>query len=245
MMNRMIKMLLLFVCCALSATGYAQQGTMADLMRVTAKLRALKTYSYQTETNARFPNGKTDRMKTEVYMDGPQKRLCYKTNLQVLLLTPKWAFKADHRNKTASVFDVVKYNAKFKNALPELEEVFKSNLAANYLDSLVMKKAKLTSAKRTGTVMTYKLGFPDGFYIREMIIAYDEQKELPEEIRIVSSYDKNGKASEEKGTSYETVCKGYSKTVPEKVFDMGQYFRIMGNKAQLQQYKNYKLSAIL
>lgn len=244
MSNRMIKILLLCLCCTAAWQSRGQQGSINDLMRITAKLKAIKTYSYQTETNARFPNGKTDQMKTEVYVDGPNKRLCYKTNFQVLLLTQKWAFKADHRNKNASVFDVIKYNAKFKNALPELDEVFRSNLAANYLDSLVVKKAKLQSAKRSGSVVTYKLGFPPDFYIKEMLIAYDESRELPEYIRIVSSYDRGGKGA---GTdsAIETICKGYSKTVPEKVFDTNQYFRVTGTKVQLQQYKNYKLSAIL
>ena len=244
-MKNTVRFILLILCCSVLTTGYCQDATLADLMQVTAKLRVLKTYSYQTETEARFPNGKTDRMKTEVYMDGPGKRLCYKTNQQVLLLTGKWAFKADHRNKRASVFDVVKYNARFKEALPELDEIFRSNLAANYLDSLVMKKAKLQSAKRSGAVVTYKLGFPPDFYIKEMTIAYNKERELPEQIRIVSFYADGRAAKPGSGTTYETVCKGYSKTVPEAVFDTQQYFRMAGAKVQLQQFKNYKLSAIL
>ena len=237
--------LLGLLCCVLQGKTWAQDATMADLRVAVAQMKALKTYSYETTTNATFPNGKKDQMVTTVYMDGLGKRLCYKTNVQVLLLTNQWAYKADHRSKNVSVFNVVKYNDKYKKALPELETVFKSSLAATFMDSVVLRSGKLVSARRKGDVMTYTLHFPKDFSIEEIVIAYDNARKLPESVRIKTFQAGDLEGRREKGMYMETISKGYTATVPEAVFNVQQYFKEQGGKVALTQFKNYKVSSIL
>jgi outer membrane lipoprotein-sorting protein len=220
----------------------AQDATMADLRAVVAKLKSLRDYSYETVSNATFPNGQKDKKVTTMYMDGTHKRLCYKNNFQILLLTDKWAYRADHRSKNISIFDVVKYNDKYKKALPELEAVFKSNLAATFMDSVLLNTGKLTSAKKKGNQVTFNVGFPESFYVKEMVIVYDYTKQLPEMIRIKSFY---GEGNKGKGTSMEMICNKYAASVPESIFDTRQYFLVAHGKAVPVQYKNYKVSSIL
>lgn len=240
------KMLFLgWLCCVLQGTVWAQDATMADFRAVVAQMKALKTYSYETTTNAVFPNGKKDRMVTTVYMDGPGKRLCYKTNVQVLLLTNQWAYKADHRSKNVSVFNVVKYNDRYKKALPELDAVFKSSLAATFMDSVVLRSGKLVSAKKKGDMTTYTLHFPRDFGIEEIVIAYDNARKLPESVRIKTFQAGDLEGTRERGMHMETISRGYTTNVPEAVFNVQQYFKIQGGKVVLTQFKNYKVSSIL
>lgn len=218
---------------------------MADLKQVVARMKSLSTYSYQTENRAIFPNGQTDKNVTTVLMDGRRKRLCYKNNLQVLLLTDKWAYKADHRTKQVSVFNVVKYNDRYKKSLPELDAVFKSNLTATFLDSVLLRSGKLKSAKREGNLTTFKVGFSPDYYVEEMVIVYNHQRQLPESITIRSFYAGDQQRTRAKGTTYETISKNYSETITESDFDTGHYFKVNGTKVALAQYKNYKVSSIL
>ncbi len=250
-MMRVIKQALLgslllpVLLCLMPVPALAQDATMADLHAIAGQMKALKTYSYETTTNAVFPNGKKDQKVTTVYMDGGRKRLSYKTNVETLLLTDRWAYKADHRHKTVSVFNVVKYNDKYKKALPELETVFKNNLAATFLDSVVLRSGKLVAAKKNGAMTTFRLRFPEDFSIEEMTIVYDNNRKLPESIHIKSFYAGDLSGARDKGTRIETVSKGYTLSVPETVFNTEQYFRIQNGKVVLSQFKNYKVSSIL
>jgi len=231
---------LFVLCCWLSFSAAAQDK--AAFNKVITRLKALRNYSYQTETNAVFPNGKKEKMKTEVCMDAAHRRLYYKTGSQVLLLTDKWAYKADHSNKKVSVFDVVRYNKKYKKEMPELQEVFKNGLMAVFLDSVLLKSGTLRSAKQEGSRTTYVLSFPEDALLQEMTLVYDDKQDLPERIKVRSFY-REGQGK--KGTSIETVSSGYSLQVPEDVFHTDRYFRVEGGKVQLQQYKNYTISSIL
>ncbi len=231
--------------CFLPGRIWAQDATMADLRTAVVQMKALKTYSYETTTNAVFPGGKKDQTVTNVYMDGPGKRLCYKTKVQVLLLTSQWAYKADHRSKNVSVFNVVKYNDKYKKALPELESVFKNNLAAAFMDSVVLRSCKLVAAKKKGETVTYTLHFPKDHSIEEMVIVYDYARKLPDLIRIKTFQAGDLAGTRERGMHMETISKGYTSNVPESIFNVQQYFSVKGGKVALTQFKNYKVSSIL
>lgn len=241
---RSLYLFLLFSLCLAVAT-HAQGGnpTMADLKNISAKVKALDSYSYETITDAVFPNGKKDQMITTVYMDRSHKRLSYKTNTEVVLLTGKWAYQANHRNKTVGVFDVVRYKNKNKNQT--LDAVFKNNIAATFMDSVVLHSGKLVSAKRSGDLVTFKLTFPAGLTLEEMVIVYNTAKALPQQITTRSFFAADDSGNSTHGTRIETISKNYTATVPESVFDPGQYFRVQSGKVLLSQFKNYKVTSQL
>ncbi|WP_157977299.1 hypothetical protein [Taibaiella helva] len=223
----------------------AQDATMSDLRAVVNQLKTLTSYSYQSVTNATFPNGQKDRSETHVYMDGAGKRLCYTTEKQVLLLTSQWAYRADHRQKTVSVFDVVRYKDKYRQAMPELEAVFKANLAAVFMDSVLVRHGKLVSAKKKGSQTTFVIGFPSGYSVEEMVIVYDHSRRLPESIRTRTFYPGDATNNRAKGTTIETVSSHYTAGVPETVFDTKQYFSIQKGKVILSRYPQYKIASVL
>jgi outer membrane lipoprotein-sorting protein len=249
MKNHNIRSIYLFLLLALypGMLSHAQDATpsMADLRSIAGKVKALNSYSYETVTNAVFANGKKDQMTTTVYMDRARKRLSYKTNTEVVLLTEKWAYQANHKKKTVGVFDVARYNEKNKKNLQQLDAVFKSNIAATFMDSIVLHSGKLVSAKRSGDLVTFTLKFPAGLTLQEMIITYNTAKQLPQQITTRSFFAADESGNNTKGTRVETMSRNYSASVPESTFDPGQYFRVQGGKVILSQFKNYKVSSIL
>jgi hypothetical protein len=240
---RKILIITILFCCGYLPAAMAQSLTMKDFALVAAKIKALKTYSYETETSATFPDGKKEKMNTTLYMDAPQKRLSYKTSFQTVILTGKWFYKVDHAEKYVSVFDVARYKAKYKNAQADLQEIFNTNLTSVFLDSVLLPTAKLVSGKKEGALLSFSFSFPKDSYIKEMILVYNSSKNLPEQIRI-RTFQPDG-YNKSRGTTLEMKCGRYTATIPETVFNMDQYFQVSGGKAVLKQYKNYKLSAIL
>lgn len=240
-----MRTLYLFLPFALSfvTSAHAQNLTMADLRSISATIKALNIYSYETVTNAIFPNGKKDQMTTTVYMDRTNKRLSYKTNTEIVLLTGKWAYQANHKHKTVGVFDVARYKA--KNKMQQLDAVFKNNIATTFMDSVVLHSGKLVSAKRSGDVTTFMLKFPPDLTLEEMVIVYNNRKQLVESIITRSFFEGDVTGTRSKGTQLETISKNYTTTVPASVFETGQYFSVKGGKVILAQFKNYKVSSIL
>jgi len=228
---------------ALPAPG--QDASMAEFRNIMNRLKSLKTYSYETETKAVFPDGKRQTKVNTLYMDAPNKRLCYYNNYLLVLLTPKWAFKADHVKKNASVFDVVKYNDRYKEALPEVETIFKSNLTSMFVDSVVLGAGTLLSAKKNGNRTTFTIGFPNGSPLKKMVMVYDYSSQLPESITMSAWYATGRSGGKATGVAMETTSRNYTLSVPEAVFDTRKYFSIRQGKAVLAQYKNYKLTSIL
>lgn len=224
---------------------FAQTPTMADLKEIVGKLKVLKTYSYETRTNVVFPDGTKETQTTSLYMDGPNKRLCYKNGDYLLLLTKQWAFKADHDSRNVSVFDVVKYNKRYKDALPEADVIFRTNIAAMFMDSVLVKEGKLSQAKRTGSKSTFTLSFQPDSYIKQVVIVYDHAKELPESVYVKTFFEGPTKNGKKTGTLMESTSAQYNASVPEATFDAGRYFTVRGGKPVLVQYKNYKVTAIL
>lgn len=224
----------------------AQEANMEGFKSCIAKLKTLNVYAYETETTAIFPDGTKDVMSTKLMMDVAQKRLFYKNDFQVMLVTSKWIYKADLLNEHIQVFNMGNpENKKYKKELPELDEIFKSG-ASSLIDTLIVKNAQLVSAKKVGNLTTYTLSFPKTYYIKELRFVYNHKKQLPESIFIKTfqseSKDKKGNSV---GTTYEALSKNYSNAIPESTFDTLPYFQIKGNKVVLNQYKNYKVSSIL
>lgn len=244
-MNILKYKLALLLCCLCFASVRAQDAGKQELKAVVARIKELRTYSYETLSKGSFPGGKQQERLSHVYMDGPGKKLCYSNEQILLLLTPKWAYKVDHYNKHVSIFDVNRYNKKNGEALPELESVFRSNLTATFLDSVLLPVGKLISAKKKGSLTTFTVKFPAGYAVEEMVIVYNYASQLPESVTSKSFYPGDQKNTRNKGTEIVMISRKYSLEVPAAVFNTDQYFSVRNGKPILARYKNYKVSSIL
>lgn len=242
---RRIQAIVIILLCASCAV--AQNPGMAGLKTALARFKAFQTYGFESEMNAVFPDGSKDRMKMVLYMDKPGKRVYYSNDGQTMLVTEKWAFQADHKNHKASVFNVAKYNEKYKAYLPEVQQLFSEDLTSLYIDSFLLKQGRLKTSKRVANLSTYELDFPANNAIKELVIVVDEATGMPETIRMKTFQPApEGRYNKSKGgTTVETICRNYRKTIPDSAFDPMKYFQVRAGKAYLLQYKNYKLTSIL
>lgn len=220
------------------ADVFAQGGAITELKPVFEKLKSLKSYSYESQTTALFPNGQKDQQHAKVYMDRLNKKLSYKTEQQLVVLNASWLFQADHEHHTASVFNVSKYDNKHKDVLPQIESIFQYDMASMFMDSVLTKYGKLLSTTQSNNLVTYKVGFRDpGAALKEMNIVYNTVTQLPEQI----SFKMESPMQGGKKVKMEIVCKNYNTQVPASVFDEKQYFNLVKGKPVLVQFKNYKL----
>lgn len=231
----------------LPAGAYAQNDKpdQSDLLAALARLKSLSVYQYETETKALFPNGQKDEIHAQLYVDRPREQICYRTNKQLLVMNKKWIYKADFSNEMVNIFSNTQYE-KYKAYLPDRDELFSGKLLWGFIDSAILKRARLLDSERKGDLLTFKLEFPDDFYIQSFVLEYDESKGLPRLIKIRALYSEgsswDGNTSK---TIYETTSKNYQLKVPDSVFDTDRLFKVTGGKIHLLQYKNYKVSSIL
>jgi outer membrane lipoprotein-sorting protein len=222
--------------------AFAQNGSVNELKPVFEKLKAIKSYSYETQTTALFPNGQKDVQHTRISMDRLNKKLTYKSEQQMIMLNQRWLFKADHENKTASVFDVSKYDKKNKNVLPQIESIFQYDMASLFMDSVISKYGTLVSAIKANTLTTYKIAFKnEGAALKEMILVYNSATQMPESI----SFKMENQMQNGKKVKMDIICKNYSAVVPQSLFDEQQYFHMVKGKPVLVQFKSYKLYSVL
>jgi len=217
-----------------------------ELQSVLQKLKSIRTYSYETEAKAVFPDGKRDRKLTRVYLDAANRQLQYVDDYQVVLLNKDWMFKADHRSKQASIFNVRSYDKKNQGLLPSLGSVFEQHTMARFLDSVVLKEGKLAPVKKKGDLTTYRITFPESTYLQWIEIVFNEKKQLPELIKTMSRFTEGrGNNGQVLVTTLETISRNYTTIIDPKVFDEQQFFRKNGDKIALNQFKTYKVSTIL
>jgi len=218
---------------------------MARFLAVFRQMQDLPAYQYETETDATYPDGQKDKLETRLCVNRKAKKLFYSTNSALLIIDDQWIYSADLFNKGVSILNKRKYY-EYKDQLPDVNAFFNGGLIKGLADSTMFKNAVVRKIDRNGDLLTFRLGFPKGFYIQAFTMVYDTRTALPQMIRFRVKYVQGRKADgTEQATVYETVCKNYTKAVPDKTFDTGRYFRVAGGKVQLLQFKNYEVSSVL
>lgn len=223
----------------------ARRDDMAEFLSVFRELQALPAYQYETETDARYPNGQKDKLETRLCVNRKEKKLFYQTSSQVLVINNDWIYSADLFHQTVSILRKSKY-PEYRKQLPGFNDLFNGGLIKGLIDSMVLKHAAVSKTDRNGDLLTFRLSFPKGFYVEQFIMVYNTRTALPEVIRFRARYAEGRRADgKEQATVYETVCRHYSKQVPDNVFDTRKYFHVEGGKVQLSRFKNYKASSVL
>jgi hypothetical protein len=239
MSKNMPKYGILCILLLLYAAVAAAQHNMAELRPVLDKLKALKHYAYESHARVVFPNGQQDELVTRVCMDRNSQRMFYSNKGELLLLNKTWVCKLNHTRAIAQVFKLSAYQAKHKGSLGDLQGLFRIDMSALFIDSVIAQKGRLTSVERKDGLVTYKVLFPGEASLKEFLLVYNEQKQLPE--RIFLKMAQQGASA----ASSEVVCSGYTTDIPDSVFDERNYFTIQKGRPVLRQYKNYKVYSAL
>lgn len=225
----------------ISLAAQSQELKMADFRAAYAKVKALKRYGYVTRTTGIFPNGKSDQTQTTSYIDMDKSCLAYKSELEQVILTPKWFYKANFQEEYVSIFDINKYKQKYPGRMGDLSAAFKSTVAIDYIDSAVSRYGKLKSGKKNGNLYVFEFSFPEDNYLKSLVFKFDNQSGLPHSMTMrMGTEDDYGRKMD-----MTVLCDGYTRNFSDDVFNTSPYFSVNGSKALLLKYKKYKLTTIL
>lgn len=225
----------------ISLSVQSQELKMADFRAVYAKVKGLKRYGYVTKMTGIFPNGKSDQTETISYIDMDKSFLAYKSDIEQVILTPKWFYKASFQEEYVSIFEVNKYRQKYPGAAGDLSAAFKSTVAIDYIDSAVSRYGKLKSGRKQGNLYVFEFSFPQDSYLKSLVFKFDTQSGLPHSMAMrMGTEDDYGRKMD-----MSILCDGYTRTFSDDVFNTAPYFSVSGSKAVLLKYKKYKLTTIL
>lgn len=219
----------------------AQEKGRAELLEAMGHIKSLRTYSFEGESRTRFPDGRTETLHSFVAMDARQRSLLYKDDHKLVVVNPKWAFKALHKQKKASVFDLKAYQKKHGTGHAEIDGLFDAQSLTQLVDSLLLKNATIKTYKRDGNQSTFVLAFPERSPLKEAVVVFDHRTQMPHSIRF-RAYYAEGRAG---GAEIESESRNYSKALPTGTFQTAPYFQVRGGKAVLERFKNYTLTTIL
>lgn len=232
--------------CSLFASGQTSPADKRIIQAVFQDLKQLKTYGYNYIIDAKFPNGKTEQLKGEVYADGIAKTMFNKNPAQVLYYSSQWYYKADLLHQTVTVMDIKKRLGAAAAAQKE-ENIFGSALMSEFLDSVVQKYGKPVLVKQEGAIAELVFTFNRGASgLRRLEITYDLNAHLPVSLRMQLFYPwQNGayRNTGTQGTTQTIRCEHYTRQYKGEA--MEKYFTLKGGKVLLAKFKNYKLHTYL
>lgn len=237
--------IVLLACLSLVLPAWAQSLTMNDFKQVVAQIKKMSRYSYVTDIDAVFPNGKKDSRKNILYMDADKKLLFFKNKDEQMIMNSQWFYKVNHAQKYVSIFDIARYRERYKGEMGDLSAIFRNSSAATFLDSVLVQQGKLKSGKRIGDLSSYDFTFPEVSFLKSVQIIFNHATGLPMTITMSTFYAEPYEDNADAGTTYNTRSHSYTTTFSDDVFNISSLFKVSAGKAQLLQFKNYKLSSIL
>jgi len=238
-------MIVLLACLSMVLPSWAQSLTMNDFKQVVEQIKKMSRYSYVTDIDAVFPDGKKDSRKNILYMDAAKKLLFFKNKDEQMVMNSQWFYKASHYQKYVSIFDIARYRERYKGAMGDLSSIFKNSSTATFLDSVLVQQGKIKSGKRIGDLSSYDFSFPKESYLQSVQIIFNHATGLPMTITMRTFFAEPYGDNAQAGTTYSMRCHSYTTNFSDDVFSIASLFTVTGGKAQLLQFKNYKLSSIL
>ncbi len=222
----------------------AQEDQHNPMYHLMEQIGALKDFTYKTEVFAEFPTGEKDKMEITVAVDSTHQRLFYDSKIATYLIVGDYLYKADHDQKTVSVFSVRQRDAKMKGAAESLKTaIFDQSGYKVLMDSLMIKHAKIVREELGGPEWRYWLTFPGNNSLKSMYIAFNPAENIPRKVSM-ESFTPDARFSDNngvKGTSMHVICTGYSRVLPDSLFDTHRFFDVQGNKVVATRFRNYKL----
>lgn len=217
------------------------------LKEITRQIKTMKTYGYDYEINAIFPNGQTDRLTGETFTDGANMMLFNKSNAHTILLSPNWLYRADHRNKSITVVNLSRH-FNHKDQQEWYDGMFNSNISSGFLDSIVVKHGVLKAYRERNDTVSIEVVFSVPIPLKKIELTFDYKNKIPVAVKIHSFYPQDESTTDQPGkigTSHTVSCTNYRKDIRMFPADFIKYFAVKGEKIELSQYRNYKLHTLL
>lgn len=241
-MIRNIKIYCFLIALLLSGTARAQSlDTAAELRQIGDQLRNFKNSGYDYTMEAQFPNGEKDQVKGYMYVNNEDKLLYNDCDAFTMIYSDHWLYKADHRKKT---IDLVGLDKKDNKALKKSVEkdVFQNGATNPFLDSLVLKNAKIIKLKKNGDTVSVTLVFPKSKELKRMEIVYDGKNNSPVSYYASSFRQLQSSSKAVEGTEMHIHCSNFKIITDKSLYAQDRFFSYTNGKVELKKYNNYKLS---
>lgn len=234
-------MLLLVPLCA-----QVQRKDARDVVhRVLGELKTMQQVSYSYEMSVSFPDGTRQKLKGQVHMNNKEKEMYNDNDLQTVIYTSRWSYKANHSDKEVVIVNNEKHLS--KNYRAEMErQMFQNTALGFFLDSIVMRSALVKRYEKKHDTIDIDLSFPEEYAVKGMHFSYDDgKKQLISYSMMTYESDKGYYTGKDNtGTSHNIKCSGFN-TADTKQFRTDNYFLVSNNKVTLKKYTGYKVNSKL
>lgn len=234
----------LLICCFIySGLVFGQKAdTLAILSNVSNKFKTLRNFRYEYTQSAHFPNGQKDSLTGEFYMDNDNMVVFNDCDAFTMFYTSHWFYNANHRKKEVKAVNLDKeYSKKLKK---ENEvSLFQNNQLAKFMDSVVLKNAKISSYERSRDTMKIVLKFSQSQTIQEINLMFDEKLDMPISYYLIMMAPFQQTPKGIQSTKVTMKCWNFNKIGIGKKYSEDDYFVTNKGKIELKKYNKYKLIA--
>lgn len=232
--------------CQLPANLLAQRKDGREVVEsILNTLKTMNRVSYDYEMLITYPDGNKQGIKGAVFIDNANKEMYNESDLQTVIFTGRWSYKADHVQKEVVIVNNEKHlNKKYRTEMEE--QLFHNNSLSGFLDSVVLKKAQVKSYSRTNDTVRAELIFPKTHMIRSLSFSYDDAHKKFVSYSVTTFVPWTGDEKlKNNGTTNYIKCSRFAEGEKASGLALNGYFVVSGNKAILKKYTNYKLNSEL
>ncbi|MGN6568089.1 MAG: hypothetical protein ACTHJ0_09060 [Flavipsychrobacter sp.] len=222
--------------------SYGQEPSQQTVVRsVFKQLEHLHKVSFNYLINAEFPNDKIEQLKGQARFDNEHKLMFNDSKHQTVIYNDNWYYKADHSRRVISIINLDKQRKVRKDQMEN--NVFGNGFMDTYIDSTVLKYARITNCKNKGDSLDIQLAFPANMNLKTIHLVYSLKQQLPLSISMGLYYPWTGNEQKfkGKGTTYEISYYDYSNSFDYRNYTVDHYFRVSSGKVAALKFDKYKL----
>jgi hypothetical protein len=233
---------ILFISGLASVHSFGQTPSPQTIVRsVFKQMEHLRKVSFRYTINAEFPDDKVEQLKGEARFDNDHKLMFNDSKHQTVIYNDNWFYKADHSRHIVSVINLDRRGKAQEDKMSN--NVFGNGFMNTYIDSTVLKYARIRNCKNKGDSMDIQLAFPPNMNLKTIHLVFDLKQQLPVSISMGLYYPWPGKEQKlkGKGTTYEISYYDYNYSFDYKHYTVDHYFRVSAGKVAALKFDKYKL----
>lgn len=239
-----MKLIALIICSIFSGSLMAHTAvidTSYALQELANVLKGANGFLIDYTMDVRFPNGDKDHIDGTTYIDTKNKIYYNDCKQSTMLYTATWYYQADHINKVITIVELKKENKKLSAEREKL--IFGNGALSAFLDTVVIKKGKVTTLSYTNSTCHLAVSFPKKFYLKKMNFTYDTLSKIPLNCSVdaLKPVDALGKELINVAASYTR----FQKITDNSPYSTELLFTHAKNKITLKKYTSYKLQSNL
>jgi hypothetical protein len=223
--------------------GQQVKDSKQKVQSVVNALKEVPAYGYKYTIELTYPDGNKETVKGEMSLDRKTRVMLNVNSNNIIYYSDSWIYKVDHDKKEVVVINAKKY-ARDSMKLGVDKDVFDNSLMNEFLDSFVLKEAKIQSVSEKKDTISFSLIFPYTG-IRKMELKYNTKVKMPIYMMVECFYPWEGKPIKNgrDGTTQIIRCTSYNQKPVKN--NIEQYFIVKNGKVVLNKFKDYKLSSDL